>query len=179
MAAQELRWLTFLLGDLGERSHTAPTLFADNKAMILLCRKPRLETRVKHIDVRYFLLRELQRRGLVRLDFVASDANTTDLITKALAPGVRGPLSEGFGFESPWVHFEHPSAGGCQRSTGDPRLILGKGYRLVVTGGYGRTDPLFKNPFYPNGLVVGILTPGDHHRFCVQLGLVEAGPRLL
>ncbi|CAI7755123.1 unnamed protein product [Closterium sp. NIES-53] len=61
---------------------------------------------VKHIDVRYFLLRELQRRGQVRLDFVASEANTADLFTKALAPG-------------------------------------------------------------------------DHHRFCVQLGLIEAGPRLL
>ncbi|CAI7888677.1 unnamed protein product [Closterium sp. NIES-53] len=61
---------------------------------------------VKHIDVRYFLLRELQRRGQVRLDFVASEANSADLFTKALAPG-------------------------------------------------------------------------DHHRFCVQLGLVEAGPRLL
>ncbi|CAI7757384.1 unnamed protein product [Closterium sp. NIES-54] len=43
------------------------------------------------------------------------------------------------------------SAGGCQRSTGDPRLILAKGYRLVVLGGYGRTDPLLKKPFYPNG----------------------------
>ncbi|CAI7777439.1 unnamed protein product [Closterium sp. NIES-54] len=63
MATQELRWLTFLLADLGERLRTAPTLFADNKAMILLCREPRLETRMKHVDVRYFLLRELQRRG--------------------------------------------------------------------------------------------------------------------
>ncbi|CAI7813428.1 unnamed protein product, partial [Closterium sp. NIES-54] len=59
MAAQELRWLTFLLTDLGERPSSAPTLFADNKAMVLLCREPRLESRVKHIDVRYFLLREL------------------------------------------------------------------------------------------------------------------------
>ncbi|CAI7843413.1 unnamed protein product, partial [Closterium sp. NIES-54] len=42
--------------------------------------------------------------------------------------------SEGLGFESQCVHFRHPSAGGCQRSTGDPRLILGKGYRLVVLG---------------------------------------------
>ncbi|CAI7840377.1 unnamed protein product, partial [Closterium sp. NIES-54] len=106
MAAQELHYLTFLLADLGERPRTAPTLFADNKAMILLCREPRLETRVKHIDVRYFLLRELQRRGQVRLDFVASEANTADLFTKALAPG-------------------------------------------------------------------------DHHRFCVLLGLVEVGPWLL
>ncbi|CAI7915296.1 unnamed protein product [Closterium sp. NIES-53] len=40
----------------------------------------------------------------------------------------------------------------------DPRLILGKGYRLVVLGGYGRTDPLLNKPFYPNGLVTGILT---------------------
>ncbi|CAI7901988.1 unnamed protein product [Closterium sp. NIES-53] len=36
------------------------------------------------------------------------------------------------------------------RSTGDPRLILGKGYKLVVVGGYGRTDPLLNKPFYPN-----------------------------
>ncbi|CAI7928170.1 unnamed protein product [Closterium sp. NIES-54] len=70
----------------------------------------------------------------------------------------RGPLSEGLGFESQCVHFGHPSAGGCQRSTGDPRLILGKGYKLVVLGGYGRTDLLLNKLFYPNGLVVGILT---------------------
>ncbi|CAI7812395.1 unnamed protein product [Closterium sp. NIES-54] len=38
MAAQELRWLTFLLADLGERPRSAPTLYADNKVMILLCR---------------------------------------------------------------------------------------------------------------------------------------------
>ncbi|CAI7856651.1 unnamed protein product [Closterium sp. NIES-54] len=106
MAAQEFRWLTFLLADLDERPRSAPTLYSDNKAMILLCQEPRLESRVKHIDVRYFLLRELQRRGHARLDFVASDANTPDIFTNALAPG-------------------------------------------------------------------------DHHRFYVQLGLFEVGPRLL
>ncbi|CAI7874086.1 unnamed protein product [Closterium sp. NIES-53] len=67
-------------------------------------------------------------------------------------------VSKGLGIESQCVHFVHPSARGCQRSTGEPRLILGKGYRLVVLGGHGRTDPLLNKPFYPNGLVVGILT---------------------
>ncbi|CAI7858108.1 unnamed protein product [Closterium sp. NIES-54] len=86
MAAQDLCWLTFLLADLGQRPSTAPTLFAGNKAMILMCREPRLESSVKHIDVRYFLLRELQRRGLARLDFVAAEANTSDIFTKALVP---------------------------------------------------------------------------------------------
>ncbi|CAI7879692.1 unnamed protein product [Closterium sp. NIES-54] len=86
MSAQELRWLTFLLIDLGERPSSAPTLFTDNKAAILLCREPRLESRVKHINVRYFLLRELQRRGQARFDFVESEANTADIFTKALSP---------------------------------------------------------------------------------------------
>ncbi|CAI7840340.1 unnamed protein product, partial [Closterium sp. NIES-54] len=51
MAAQELRWLTFLLTDLGERPSSAPTLFTDNKATILLSREPRLESKVKLINV--------------------------------------------------------------------------------------------------------------------------------
>ncbi|CAI7866803.1 unnamed protein product [Closterium sp. NIES-53] len=59
MAAQELRWLTFLLADLGEQPRSAPTLYADNK-----------------------------RRGQARLDFVASEANTADVFTKALAPAL-------------------------------------------------------------------------------------------
>ncbi|CAI7851919.1 unnamed protein product [Closterium sp. NIES-54] len=86
MAAQELRWLTFLLTGLSERPSSAPTLFTDNKATILICREPRLESRVKHINVRYFLLQELRRRGEARFDFVESEANTADIFTKALPP---------------------------------------------------------------------------------------------
>ncbi|CAI7914067.1 unnamed protein product [Closterium sp. NIES-54] len=52
MAAQELRWLTFLLTDLRELPSSAPNLFTDNKATILLYREPRLESIVKHINVR-------------------------------------------------------------------------------------------------------------------------------
>ncbi|CAI7879461.1 unnamed protein product [Closterium sp. NIES-54] len=37
MAAQELRWLTYLLTDLGERPRSPPDLYVDNKAMIALC----------------------------------------------------------------------------------------------------------------------------------------------
>ncbi|CAI7833865.1 unnamed protein product [Closterium sp. NIES-53] len=81
-------------------------------------------------------------------------------------PHSTATAKSGLGFESRCmhvlavavVHFGHPSAGGCQRSNGDPRLILEKGYRLVVLGGYGSTDPLLNKPFYPSGLVTGILT---------------------
>ncbi|CAI7789969.1 unnamed protein product [Closterium sp. NIES-53] len=63
MAAQELRWLTYLLTDLGEAPRSPPVLYVDNKAMLALCQEHRLEHRTKHIALRYFLARELQQRG--------------------------------------------------------------------------------------------------------------------
>ncbi|CAI7874054.1 unnamed protein product [Closterium sp. NIES-53] len=54
--------------------------------MLALCREQRLEHRTKHIALRYFLARELQQRGQLRLAYVASEANTADVFTKALAP---------------------------------------------------------------------------------------------
>ncbi|CAI7733308.1 unnamed protein product [Closterium sp. NIES-54] len=87
MAAQELRWLTYLLTDLGEQPRSPPILYVDNKAMIALCQEHRLEHRTKHIALRYFLARELQQRGQLRLVYVATRANTADIFTKALPPG--------------------------------------------------------------------------------------------
>ncbi|CAI7807881.1 unnamed protein product [Closterium sp. NIES-54] len=84
MAEQELRWLTYLLTDLGEQPRSPPVLYVDNKAMIALCQEHKLEHRTKHIALRYFLAREFQQRGQLRLAYVASRTNTADIFTKAL-----------------------------------------------------------------------------------------------
>ncbi|CAI7784028.1 unnamed protein product [Closterium sp. NIES-53] len=86
MAAHELRWLTYLLTDLGEAPRSPPVLYVDNKAMLALCQEHRLEHRMKHIALRYFLARELQQRGQLCLAYVTSQANTADVFTKALQP---------------------------------------------------------------------------------------------
>ncbi|CAI7915673.1 unnamed protein product [Closterium sp. NIES-53] len=86
MAAQELRWLTYLLTDLGEAPCSPPVLYVDNKAMLALCQEHQLEHRTKHIALRYFLARELQQCGQLCLAYVASRANTADVFTKALQP---------------------------------------------------------------------------------------------
>ncbi|CAI7858655.1 unnamed protein product [Closterium sp. NIES-54] len=86
MAAQELWWLTYLLTNLGEQPRSPPVLYVDNKAMIALCLEHKLEHGMKHITLRYFLARELQQRGQLRLAYVATRANTTDIFTKALPP---------------------------------------------------------------------------------------------
>ncbi|CAI7804610.1 unnamed protein product [Closterium sp. NIES-53] len=68
MSAQELRWLTYVLTDLGEQPRLPPLL-------------------TKHIALRYFLARDLQQRGQLRLAYRATRANTADIFTKALLPG--------------------------------------------------------------------------------------------
>ncbi|CAI7769015.1 unnamed protein product [Closterium sp. NIES-54] len=88
MAAQELRWLTYLLIDLGEQPRSPPVMYIDNKAMIALCQEHRLEHRTKHIALRYFLARELQQRGQLHLAYVATRANTIEKFTEALPPGL-------------------------------------------------------------------------------------------
>ncbi|CAI7832862.1 unnamed protein product [Closterium sp. NIES-53] len=81
MAAQELRWLTYLLTDLGELPRSPPVLYVDNKAMIALSQEHRLEHRTKHIALRYFLTRDLQQRGQLRLAYMATRANNADVFT--------------------------------------------------------------------------------------------------
>ncbi|CAI7853828.1 unnamed protein product [Closterium sp. NIES-54] len=130
-SGSELRWLTYLLTDLGEQPSSPPVLYVDNKAMLALCREHRLEHRTKHIALRYFLARELQQRGQLRLAYVASQANTVDIFTKALAPGDHQRFCTLLGFPT-----------------------------CVFAWGVMGTQTRYTNkPFYPNGLVVGILTP--------------------
>ncbi|CAI7810230.1 unnamed protein product [Closterium sp. NIES-53] len=69
--------------DASWRPRSSPVLYEDSKAMIALCQ----EHRTKHIALRYFLARELQQRGQLRLAYVATQANTPDVFTNALPPG--------------------------------------------------------------------------------------------
>ncbi|CAI7803307.1 unnamed protein product [Closterium sp. NIES-54] len=104
MAALELRWLIYLLSDLGEPPRSPPVLYVDNKAPLALCREHRLEHRTKHIALRYFLARELQQRGQLRLAYVASEANTADIFTKALPPGDHQRFCTMLGLLPTWPH---------------------------------------------------------------------------
>ncbi|CAI7815400.1 unnamed protein product [Closterium sp. NIES-54] len=104
MAAQELRWLTYLSTDLGELPRSPPVLYVDNKAMLTLCQEHILEHRMKHIALRYFLACELQQRGQLRLAYVASQVNTADIFTKALQPCDHQRFCTMLGLVPTWPH---------------------------------------------------------------------------
>ncbi|CAI7930779.1 unnamed protein product [Closterium sp. NIES-54] len=52
----------------------------------------------------YFLARELQQRGQLRLAYVASEANTADIFTKALAPSDHQRFCTLIGLVPTWPH---------------------------------------------------------------------------
>ncbi|CAI7883428.1 unnamed protein product, partial [Closterium sp. NIES-54] len=79
-------------------------LYVDNKAMLALCREHRREHKTKHIALRYFLARELQQRGQLRLAYVASEANTADIFTKAVPPGDHQRFCTMLGLVPTWPH---------------------------------------------------------------------------
>ncbi|CAI7875292.1 unnamed protein product [Closterium sp. NIES-54] len=54
--------------------------------------------------LRYFLARELQQRGQLRLAYVASEANTADIFTKALPPGDHQRFCTMLGLVPTWPH---------------------------------------------------------------------------
>ncbi|CAI7885740.1 unnamed protein product [Closterium sp. NIES-54] len=103
-ASWELRWLTYLLTDLGERPRSPPVLYVDNKAAIALCQEHRMEHRTKHIALRYFLARDLQQRGQLRLAHVATRANTADIFTKALPSGDHQRFCTSLGLVATFPH---------------------------------------------------------------------------
>ncbi|CAI7728885.1 unnamed protein product [Closterium sp. NIES-53] len=145
----ELRWLTYLLTDLGEAPRSRSVLYVDNKAMLTLCQEHRLEHRTKHIALRYFLARELQQRGQLRLAYVASQADTAYVFTKALQPS-----STAFACADStplWLWGKAPRGGGAGPCT----YVLRTGDRAgEQCGGLHSTQHFF-----------GRLTEAWHHQF--------------
>ncbi|CAI5474127.1 unnamed protein product [Closterium sp. Yama58-4] len=83
MAAQEARWLSYLLTDLGS-PQPCPTLWCDNDSTIHLTKEAVFHGRSKHIELRYYFVRDLVQDGHITVRKIDSSANLADLFTKAL-----------------------------------------------------------------------------------------------
>jgi hypothetical protein len=59
-------------------------LKVDNKSAIALIKNPILHGQSKHIEVKYHYVRESADNGLIKVDFVRSEEQLGDILTKAL-----------------------------------------------------------------------------------------------
>ncbi|CAI7785474.1 unnamed protein product [Closterium sp. NIES-54] len=93
-------WLFFLLAELGA-PQPCPTLWCDNASTIHLTQDPVGHARSKHIELRYFFIRELVQRGLLAVRKIAAEANLADIFTKALLRPAHSALLRLIGLARP------------------------------------------------------------------------------
>ena len=83
-AACEAVWLALLLAELVGGAVLAPKLKVDNKSAIALMRNPVHHDRSKHIDVKFHFIRECCDRKLIDVEFVGTELQLGNILTKAL-----------------------------------------------------------------------------------------------
>ena len=84
IAACQGIWLSRLLGEFLDEKATVPRLLVDNKSAISLSKNPVFHDRSKHIETRYHLIRDYVEQGDLEIDYVNTEAQLADILTKAL-----------------------------------------------------------------------------------------------
>ncbi len=85
-AMDEITWMRGLLEELGFKQSTV-TLKLDNKSTITIIKRgPGRIGRTKHINVRYFAMIEQIQNNAIKLEFVKSEEQMADGLTKPLPP---------------------------------------------------------------------------------------------
>ena len=79
--AQQILWIKSLFRECHlTLNHFA--MFGDNKGAIHLTRNPIMEGRSKHINIKYYFLREHVEDNLFVLDYVSTDQQLADIMMK-------------------------------------------------------------------------------------------------
>jgi hypothetical protein len=84
-ASKEILWIKQFLLDIGEPV-VSIKLFIDNQSAIKLIQNPVFHNRSKHIDIRYKFIREKVESGDVVIEYVPSECQLADILTKSLSP---------------------------------------------------------------------------------------------
>ncbi|GKF56439.1 hypothetical protein Tco_0166779, partial [Tanacetum coccineum] len=79
----QILWMRSQLTDYDSAFNKIP-MYCDNPNAIALCCNNVQHSRSKHIDIRYYFIREQVEKGMVELYFVTIDYQLSDIFTKAL-----------------------------------------------------------------------------------------------
>ena len=65
-----------------------PTIIhCDNQSCIRIFENPMFYDRSKHIEIRYHFIRDYVQRGAVELQYISTDEQVADILTKSLGRG--------------------------------------------------------------------------------------------
>ena len=84
-AGQEILWMRNFLTECGYSVKGAPsTLYIDNNSALQVAKNPEHHGRMKHLDLRFYWLRDEVHRGSIRLVHLQTADMPADMLTKAL-----------------------------------------------------------------------------------------------
>ena len=84
-ATQEAVWLRRLLLDLKSPLDCPTVIMEDNQGAIAIARNPIVQTRTKHIDIKYHYVHEAVQDGVISLQYCPTNDMIADLLTKGLS----------------------------------------------------------------------------------------------
>ncbi|XP_071728341.1 uncharacterized protein [Rutidosis leptorrhynchoides] len=79
----QVLWMQSQLLDYGFKFHKIP-IYCDSQSAIAITSNPVHHSRTKHIDIRYYFIKDHVEKGNVELYFVPTKSQLADLLTKAL-----------------------------------------------------------------------------------------------
>jgi hypothetical protein len=83
-AVKEVIWLRRMLMEFGYSMDSPTVVKADNQSAIKLVDRERFSNTTKHIDTRYHFIKEFKRLGEISLEYVCTEENVADMLTKPL-----------------------------------------------------------------------------------------------
>ena len=73
-----------MLSELGYSFSGASTLFVDNQSAIAVANNPEHYGRMKHLDLRFYWLRDVVKAGIINVKYIPTASMPADIMTKTL-----------------------------------------------------------------------------------------------
>jgi hypothetical protein len=83
--AKEAMWLRTFVSGITRQESGPLTIMGDNQGAIALAKDNKFHSRTKHIDLRYHFIHEVVEDGKVKMKYIPTAENFSDIFTKALA----------------------------------------------------------------------------------------------
>ena len=84
-ASCEAVWLRKLLFDLFDLQLNATCIYCDNQSCVKLSENLVFHDKLKHIEIKYHYIKDMVQIGAVKLQYVATNEQIADVLTKPLA----------------------------------------------------------------------------------------------
>ena len=83
-AAKEAVWIRNFVTEVQGSTHGPLTMLYDNQGAISLSKDNKFHSRTKHIDLHYHFIREAVDEGKIKVQYIPTAKNISDIFTKAL-----------------------------------------------------------------------------------------------